>query len=183
MRRIVHETHGIWTLVLGGWALSALVTFRAGDVWAFVVFALFALLTLFLAAVPDFPRRHKGLVGSWLGPLILSAGTILGGWFLEAFSHSVPPNALGVAQRSSTQLLIGGLVATALSMWFFRGFGMIAFAATVAVVSPRYRESAIKAARDYPWRAWWAVPLWFLVLTALSATGAWTVCTFLLKGL
>jgi len=159
-----------------GWLLAGAVTYLARDLWAVATFASFCLLTVCLAVLRSFPRRAAGLASSWLGPLIVSAGILFAESLLEGFSRNGALSVPAIALQASTQLVIGGLIAAIMSAWFFRGFGMISFAAAVAVVWPRYRETAFRAARDYPWRAWWAVPAWLLALTALSAIVALVIC-------
>jgi len=176
----VYTSWVTWFIIPVGWVLAGGVTYVARDPWAVTTFVSFCLLTVCLAVLRSFPRRAGGLASSWLGPLILNAGILFDESLLEALPRSGALSVPGIAAQASAQLMVGGVIAAILSVWFFRGFGMISFAAAVAVVWPRYRDSAFKAARDYPWRAWWAVPVWFLVLAALSAIVAWTICKRLL---
>jgi len=136
--------------VLIGWALVVAVgvlfhSNHMGILLAAIIAAASALLLL----DSEFPNRSSALGMSWVGPLLL-----------------VSNRAISVAAASATSngtalnIIAQGFLLTLAMVWLWRGYGLVLLLAIPARLMPqRNRASIEKAAREYPWRWWWLLPI------------------------
>lgn len=144
--------------VLIGWALVvALSVLLRGSNTDIFLAAVIAAASVLLLLDPEFPNRGSALGMSWIGPLLLISN--------RTISVAV---AYATSNGAALNIIAQGFLLTLGMVWLWRGYGLVLLLAIPAKLMPqRNRASIEKAAREYPWRWWWLLP----ISTALLSLG------------
>lgn len=156
----------MWGVTALGWMLVVALAwcYRSESSWLAAACAVPALLLVFRR---EFPNRKRGLMYSWVGPLLIVLAHI--GNVAIRGPVEICIQSAGSRYCVLAPIAVWDLGAVLVMAWLWRGYGAIALLAVAGVIA-RQTYNIEKAATEYPWRRWWLVPL-FLVALALAKLG------------